>query len=142
MEDEKWRRENRRDFRWKWCLIRVISEERKWWDRPIFSHGPPFFNFPKLERKWGEEVVWWKWHFYPFYSPKVNSMLTLFTSFFFLFFFFATLIIFFFLLWVLCLMLNLVSFFFLFKIFFFFFWLCLWFRWAFFFLGSLILTFI
>ena len=31
MEDEKWRRENRRDLRQKGCLLGVIWEERKCW---------------------------------------------------------------------------------------------------------------
>ena len=56
-KDEKQRKENRRNFEWKWCLVGVILEKRKWWGPPIFSHGPPFFNSPKLERKWKGEVI-------------------------------------------------------------------------------------
>ena len=71
--------------------------ERKWWtlSSSFFILKPTTFRCPKMERKWEGENVGWKLLIYPFSSPKLKSMLTLF--FFFIFFFF-----FFFFLWVLC----------------------------------------
>ena len=92
-------------------------------------------NFqPPIGEKMEREVIWLKWHFYPFYSPKENWMFIFFVFVFFSFFFATLIFFFFFLLWVLCLTLTLVSFFlFLFLKKSFFFGSLSLFRWTFFF---------
>ena len=56
-EDGKWKRENKRDFRWKGCLVGVIFRGEKMGTR--------------------SDLI--KMTFLPFYFPKINSTLTLFS---------------------------------------------------------------
>ena len=51
----------------------------------FFILKPTAFQCPKMERKWEGENVGWKLLIYPFSSPKLKSMLTLFFFFFFFF---------------------------------------------------------
>ena len=56
--------------------------ERKWWALSVsfFILKPTTFQCPKLERKWEGENVAWRLLIHPFSSPKLKSMLTLFSS--------------------------------------------------------------